>query len=193
MGRTARDRLDPRQRLERQRAWIFELERVPAHNDLRVGVAFAGVVAFVGARFRPDVIADLIAGTDLALLYPGLLAAPAVALLVALAILPHMQIEPSGVVFAPRFLYLPLLLGVPLVSALVRLLVPSRPARALLPALCVLLVAGAWLRATENEILPDLALSLGGWSVLLLLPPATALVAMLTARLTVLRSLARMP
>jgi cell division transport system permease protein len=41
--------------------------------------------------------------------------------------------------------------------------------------------------------LPDLALSLSNWSLLLLLPPATALVAMLTARLTVLRSLSRMP
>ena len=60
-------------------------------------------------------------------------------------------------------------------------------------AAATILLAGAWLRATGNEILPDLALSLGSWSVLLLLPPATALVAMLTARLTVLRSLARMP
>lgn len=60
-------------------------------------------------------------------------------------------------------------------------------------AAATILSIGAWLRATENEILPDLSLSLGSWSLLLLLPPATALVAMLTARLTVLRSLARMP
>jgi len=60
-------------------------------------------------------------------------------------------------------------------------------------AAATVLSMGAWLRATENEVLPDLTLSLGSWSVLLLLPPATALVAMLTARLTVLRSLARMP
>lgn len=60
-------------------------------------------------------------------------------------------------------------------------------------AAATILSAGAWLRATENEVVPDLTLSLGSWSVLLLLPPATALVAMLTARLTVLRSLARMP
>lgn len=60
-------------------------------------------------------------------------------------------------------------------------------------AAATILSVGAWLRATQNEILPDLALSLGSWSLLLLLPPATALVAMLTARLTVLRSLARMP
>ena len=60
-------------------------------------------------------------------------------------------------------------------------------------AAATILSVGAWLRATENEVVPDLTLSLGSWSVLLLLPPATALVAMLTARLTVLRSLARMP
>ena len=60
-------------------------------------------------------------------------------------------------------------------------------------AAATILSAGAWLRSTENEVLPDLALSLGSWSVLLLLPPATALVAMVTARITVLRSLARMP
>ncbi len=60
-------------------------------------------------------------------------------------------------------------------------------------AAATILAVGAWLRASENEVLPDLALSLGSWSLLLLLPPATALVAMLTARLTVLRSLARMP
>ena len=60
-------------------------------------------------------------------------------------------------------------------------------------AAATILSVGAWLRATENEVLPDLALSLSNWSLLLLLPPATALVAMLTARLTVLRSLSRMP
>jgi len=60
-------------------------------------------------------------------------------------------------------------------------------------AAVTLLSVGAWLRASENEILPDLSLSLASWSLLVLLPPATALVAMLTARLTVLRSLARMP
>jgi len=60
-------------------------------------------------------------------------------------------------------------------------------------AAATILSVGAWLRASRNEVLPDLALSLGSWAILLLLPPATALVAMLTARLTVLRSLARMP
>lgn len=60
-------------------------------------------------------------------------------------------------------------------------------------AAATILSVGAWLRATENEVVPDLTLSLASWSVLLLLPPATALVAMVTARLTVLRSLARMP
>lgn len=60
-------------------------------------------------------------------------------------------------------------------------------------AAATILAVGAWLRTTGNEILPDLALSLGSWVLLLLLPPATALVAMLTARLTVLRNLSRMP
>jgi len=60
-------------------------------------------------------------------------------------------------------------------------------------AAATILAVGAWLRATENEVLPDLALSFGSWALLLLLPPATALVAMLTARLTVLRNLSRMP
>ena len=60
-------------------------------------------------------------------------------------------------------------------------------------AAATILSVGAWLRATHNEVLPDIALSLGNWSLLLLLPPATALVAMMTARLTVLRNLARMP
>lgn len=60
-------------------------------------------------------------------------------------------------------------------------------------AAATILAVGAWLRATENEVMPDLALTIGSWCVLLLLPPATALVAMLTARFTVLRSLARMP
>lgn len=60
-------------------------------------------------------------------------------------------------------------------------------------AAATILAAGAWLRATQNEVLPDIALSLGGWAALLLLPAVTALVAMITARITVLRSLARMP
>jgi cell division transport system permease protein len=60
-------------------------------------------------------------------------------------------------------------------------------------AAATILAVGVWLRTTGNEILPDLALSPGNWALLLLLPSATALVAMLTARVTVLRNLSRMP
>ncbi len=60
-------------------------------------------------------------------------------------------------------------------------------------AIATILAAGAWLRGSGNEILPDVSLSPLGWGALLLLPPVTALVAMLTARITVLRSLSRLP
>jgi cell division transport system permease protein len=60
-------------------------------------------------------------------------------------------------------------------------------------AAATILAVGVWLRTTGNEIVPDLALSPGNWALLLLLPSATALVAMLTARVTVLRNLSRMP
>jgi cell division transport system permease protein len=45
----------------------------------------------------------------------------------------------------------------------------------------------------EARLLPDLGLVLWHWAALALLPLAAALAAMLTARLTVLRALARMP
>lgn len=59
----------------------------------------------------------------------------------ALALLPTLQILPAGVVFAPRFLYLPLLFGVAGIGAVVKRL-PS-----ILPGvLIVVLVVGAWIR-----------------------------------------------
>ena len=60
-------------------------------------------------------------------------------------------------------------------------------------AIATILAAGAWLRGSGNEIFPDVSLSPLGWGALFLLPPVTALVAMLTARITVLRSLSRLP
>ena len=48
-------------------------------------------------------------------------------------------------------------------------------------------------RSMEGGFLPDLTLSLLGWLAVLLLPVAAAGLARLTARLTVLRSIARMP
>jgi cell division transport system permease protein len=45
----------------------------------------------------------------------------------------------------------------------------------------------------EAKLLPDLSLVLWQWAVLILLPLAAGFAAMLTARLTVMRALARMP
>lgn len=68
------------------------------------------------------------------------------ALLVALALVPVLQLVPSGVVFAPRFLYLPLLLAAPLTQRLLaglhRRVGPWAPA-----ALLLLACAGAWVRS----------------------------------------------
>ncbi len=61
--------------------------------------------------------------------------------LAALSLLPTLQWIPAGVVFAPRFLYLPLLFGVAATGAVVKRL-PS-----ILPGvLIVVLVIGAWIR-----------------------------------------------
>jgi Flp pilus assembly protein TadD len=61
--------------------------------------------------------------------------------LAALSLAPTLQLVPAGVVFAPRFLYLPLLFGVAAIGAVVRRL-PS-----ILPGvLIVVLVIGAWIR-----------------------------------------------
>ncbi|MCP3915000.1 MAG: tetratricopeptide repeat protein [bacterium] len=66
------------------------------------------------------------------------------ALLICGAILPHMQVEPSGVLFAPRFLYLPLLFAAPLIGAAWRTVFPRRWAAWVL-VVCVPL---AWQRAS---------------------------------------------
>lgn len=71
-------------------------------------------------------------------------ASAAAALLVALAAVPMLQIVPSGEVFAPRFLYLPLLLASPLVHAL---WVALGRRRSLLAIALALGVLGAWERA----------------------------------------------
>jgi len=68
------------------------------------------------------------------------------ALLAALALVPVQQWVPSGVVLAPRFLYLPLLLAVPALDALLARLAP-RP-RALVAGLLLgAALLGAWGRA----------------------------------------------
>ena len=56
------------------------------------------------------------------------------------------------------------------------------------------LMAVAWMaRQIEGGFLPDLSLPLFGWVAIALLPAAAALLAMLTARLTVHRTVAGMP
>jgi cell division transport system permease protein len=60
-------------------------------------------------------------------------------------------------------------------------------------AVVTILAFGAWFGAASSEAVPRLSLSVVGWGSLLLLPVATALVAMLTARVTVLRNLSRLP
>jgi cell division transport system permease protein len=59
-------------------------------------------------------------------------------------------------------------------------------------ALPTLVGVGYVLRRLEGGVLPDLALVPAHWAALLVLPLAVAALAMLTARLTVLRTLARM-
>jgi cell division transport system permease protein len=58
-----------------------------------------------------------------------------------------------------------------------------------LPTLALLTLVGG---ALETGLLPDLKLSLREWGGLLLLMPAVVLIAVITARMTVLRTLARM-
>lgn len=60
-------------------------------------------------------------------------------------------------------------------------------------AAAVLLVFGWIGRGIEAAFLPDLSLSPIDWLALLLVPAGAVAIAMLTARLTVLRALARMP
>ncbi len=62
-----------------------------------------------------------------------------------------------------------------------------------LPAYAVLYGLSHAGERIEAPLLPELAIGLTGLSVLVALPVATGMIAMLSARLTVLRSLARMP
>ena len=49
------------------------------------------------------------------------------------------------------------------------------------------------LQRIDSGLLPELSLRPHEWSLLVVLPVAAALVTMVTARITVLRTLARMP
>lgn len=58
----------------------------------------------------------------------------------------------------------------------------------------IVLLTFGWIgRGIDAAFLPDLSLSPLGWLVLLLVPAGAVAIAMLTARMTVLRALARMP
>lgn len=63
----------------------------------------------------------------------------------------------------------------------------------LLCALPTLYLARYLLERVQSDLLPDLGLRPYEWSLLVLLPLASALVTMVTARITVLRTLARLP
>jgi cell division transport system permease protein len=60
-------------------------------------------------------------------------------------------------------------------------------------AAATVLAVSALLGRIESGLLPDLTLSAGEWTLLALVPVATATVAMVTARLTVVHALARLP
>ncbi len=60
-------------------------------------------------------------------------------------------------------------------------------------ALPTLYLAGFLLRRVESGVLPELSFQPHEWSLLIVLPVAAAVVTMWTARVTVLRTLARMP
>ena len=60
-------------------------------------------------------------------------------------------------------------------------------------AVVTVALVGHLLARSESGLLPDLSLDPMEWVMLLLLPVGTSAIAMITARLTVLLSLARMP
>jgi protein O-mannosyl-transferase len=68
--------------------------------------------------------------------------------LAAVAFLPFTQIVPLGEIFAPRFLYLPLLFAIPLVGVCLERTFPARVQVGLTIALTLVLGYGCWERAT---------------------------------------------
>ena len=60
-------------------------------------------------------------------------------------------------------------------------------------ALATILLISHLVERSQAALLPDLSLSVADWLLLALLPLATALIAMITARITVLRNLSRLP
>jgi len=95
--------------------------------------------------------------------------AAASAVLLAVAFLPTLQLVPAAKVFAPRFLYLPLLLGTPLVGVAV-----ARIARRGGVLLLVILAALAWERAGvyasreshARAVIAEVPLDVAAWCTL---------------------------
>jgi tetratricopeptide (TPR) repeat protein len=95
--------------------------------------------------------------------------APLSGAIAALAMLPVLQLVPAGEVYAPRFVYLPLLLGVPAVGALL-----ARLPRAAVPVLLAVCVGGAWQRsaiyssrgAYAQATLDSVPTDVGAWHTL---------------------------
>lgn len=125
-------------------AWPGGYPPVHDAHSLRAAVPLAPALALLlGAAL----FAALAAGPLLARRARPLPPAACGAALVALVAAPWWQIVPAGEVLAPRFLYLPLLVGAPLVDALLRRVLPTR-GRGLLLSLAALAALGAcWERA----------------------------------------------
>ncbi len=133
-----------------------------AHAPLWTADALAPGLA-PAARSAVGMLGLLVPAAALALAAPGLFRAAArrgpsatgvrfdlrcSATLCALAVLPLLQLVPAGEVFAPRWLYLPLLLGAPLVEVGLRSLLPAARTGqlALVGVLLGALVVASWSR-----------------------------------------------
>lgn len=118
----------------------------PVHDpaSLRAAVPLAPPLALL---LGACLCAALAAGPWLGRRARPLPAAAWSAALIALVAAPWWQIVPAGEILAPRFLYLPLLVGAPLTDALLRRALPAR-GRWLLLSLAALAALGAcWERA----------------------------------------------
>ncbi|TDJ66558.1 MAG: tetratricopeptide repeat protein [Planctomycetota bacterium] len=105
--------------VEALRIVLLPLDYSPSYRpaDILAHVG-TGAAAIALAALGWALLAALILGGAAALLGPGSRIVGAASLLAGAALLPHAQLVPSGEVFAPRFLYLPLLFGIPLVGTL---------------------------------------------------------------------------
>jgi len=114
-------------------------------NFERADLFTSGVPARLGALGWLLLASALLFGVAALRRRPRSLAALS-AVLCAASVLPWMQIVPAGALFAPRFLYLPLLLAIPMSSTLLRRVALGRD-RAIGGALIALCCVGAWSRS----------------------------------------------